>query len=252
MLCAQREGSFGEVGLNAALEVRIKRRLSLAERERWYPGRAVMVRQNDYALGLFNGDIGLCLHDGQALRIFFESADGFRTFAPARLPSHDTAFAMTVHKSQGSEFAEVLLVLPEQPSQLLNRALLYTGISRAKNRVEIWALAPRIGEAVGSKAARAAGLALRLRKCAQARLPRHCRKVSWGCSESLQFWVRRAAAIGVLPCGQVGPENNTFIRPDIQASSVSTSGKLMAASRVCRVIRPAIRWLSPPSWRVST
>jgi len=163
VLCAQREGSFGEVGLNAALELRIKRRLSLTERERWYPGRAVMVRQNDYALGLFNGDIGLCLHDGQALRIFFESADGFRTFAPARLPSHDTAFAMTVHKSQGSEFAEVLLVLPEQPSQLLNRALLYTGITRAKSRVEIWALAPRIGEAVGSKAARAAGLALRLR-----------------------------------------------------------------------------------------
>jgi len=163
VLCAQREGNFGEVGLNAALEARIKRRLSLPERERWYPGRAVMVRQNDYALGLFNGDIGLCLHDGQGLRIHFESVDGFRTFAPARLPSHDTAFAMTVHKSQGSEFAEVLLVLPEQPGQLLNRALLYTGITRARNRVEIWAQAPRISEAVASKATRAAGLALRLR-----------------------------------------------------------------------------------------
>ena len=163
VLCAQREGSFGEVGLNAALETRLKRRLSLAERERWYPGRAVMVRQNDYALGLFNGDIGLCLHDGQSLRIYFESAEGFRTFAPARLPSHDTAFAMTVHKSQGSEFSDVLLVLPEQPSQLLNRALFYTAITRAKKRVEICALAPRISEAVGSKALRAAGLALRLR-----------------------------------------------------------------------------------------
>jgi exodeoxyribonuclease V alpha subunit len=164
VLCAQREGSFGETGLNAALEALIKRRLSLAERERWYPGRPVMVRQNDYALGLFNGDIGLCLHDGQGLRIHFESADGFRTFAPARLPSHDTAFAMTVHKSQGSEFDEVLLVLPEQPSQLLNRALLYTAISRGKQRVDIWALAPRISEAVASKAVRAAGLALRLRQ----------------------------------------------------------------------------------------
>ena len=69
---------------------------------------------------------------------------------------------MTVHKSQGSEFSEVLLVLPEQPSPLLSRSLFYTGITRAKHKVEIWALAPRISEAVNTKAERAAGLALRL------------------------------------------------------------------------------------------
>lgn len=162
VLTAQREGAFGVSGLNEALEARYKRRFKLAERERWYAGRAVMVQSNDYALGLFNGDIGICLHTELGLRVLFESEDGFRTFTTARLPSHETALAMTVHKSQGSEFSEVLLVLPEQPSPLLSRSLFYTGITRAKHKVEIWALAPRISEAVNTKAERAAGLALRL------------------------------------------------------------------------------------------
>jgi exodeoxyribonuclease V alpha subunit len=161
-LTAQREGSWGVSGINEALEARIKRRYSLAERERWYPGRAVMVRQNDYALGLFNGDIGICLAGEHGLRVYFEGEDGFRAFAPARLPSHDSAFAMTVHKSQGSEFSEVLLALPESPSPLLTRALFYTGITRAKHKVEIWGLPARLSEAVNTKAERAAGLAQRL------------------------------------------------------------------------------------------
>ncbi|UTW06045.1 exodeoxyribonuclease V subunit alpha [Pseudomonas benzenivorans] len=161
-LCAQREGAWGVSGINEALEARIKRRGQVASRERWYVGRPVMVRQNDYALGLFNGDIGICLHGEHGLRVFFEGEDGFRPFAPARLPSHDSAFAMTVHKSQGSEFAEVLLALPEQPSPLLTRSLFYTGITRAKQRVEIWGLAARLGEAVATRAERAAGLAERL------------------------------------------------------------------------------------------
>ena len=161
-LTAQREGAFGVTGINEALEARFKRRLGVPARERWYPGRAVMVRQNDYALGLFNGDIGLCLKTEQGLRVFFEGDEGYRGFAPARLPSHDSAFAMTVHKSQGSEFTEVLLALPEQPSPLLTRSLFYTGITRAKRKVEIWALPVRLGEAVSTRAERAAGLAERL------------------------------------------------------------------------------------------
>ncbi|MCQ4311494.1 exodeoxyribonuclease V subunit alpha [Pseudomonas stutzeri] len=161
-LTAQREGAFGVTGINEALETRFKRRLGVPARERWYPGRAVMVRQNDYALGLFNGDIGLCLKTEHGLRVFFEGDEGYRGFAPARLPSHDSAFAMTVHKSQGSEFAEVLLALPEQPSPLLTRSLFYTGITRAKQKVEIWALPARLAEAVTTRAERAAGLADRL------------------------------------------------------------------------------------------
>lgn len=162
VLTAQREGGWGVAGINEALEARIKRRSSIASRERWYVGRAVMVRQNDYALGLFNGDIGICLNTEYGLRVFFEGEEGFRPFAPARLPSHDSAFAMTVHKSQGSEFREVLLVLPELPSPLLSRSLFYTGITRAKQRVEIWGLPARLSEAVATKAERAAGLAQRL------------------------------------------------------------------------------------------
>ncbi|MGB4072154.1 exodeoxyribonuclease V subunit alpha [Pseudomonas sp.] len=161
-LTAQREGAWGVAGINEALEARIKRRSQVASRERWYVGRPIMVRQNDYALGLFNGDIGICLHSEHGLRVFFEGEEGFRPFAPARLPSHDSAFAMTVHKSQGSEFSEVLLALPESPSPLLSRSLFYTGITRAKHKVEIWGLLARLGEAVATRAERAAGLAERL------------------------------------------------------------------------------------------
>ena len=161
-LCAQREGTWGVAGINEALEARVKRRRQVVSRERWYAGRPIMVRQNDYALGLFNGDIGICLDSEFGLRVFFEGEDGYRPFAPARLPSHDCAFAMTVHKSQGSEFSEVLLVLPEQPSPLLSRSLFYTGITRAKLKVEIWGLPARLGEAVATRAERAAGLAERL------------------------------------------------------------------------------------------
>jgi exodeoxyribonuclease V alpha subunit len=166
-LTAQRQGAWGVEGINEALEARIKRRFSLPSRERWYPGRAIMVRQNDYALGLFNGDIGICLASENGLRVFFESAGEseptFRPFSPARLPSHDSAFAMTVHKSQGSEFSEVLLALPDTASPLLTRSLFYTGITRAKHKVEIWALPARLAEAVNTRAERAAGLAERLK-----------------------------------------------------------------------------------------
>lgn len=162
-LAAQREGPWGIRALNEALEIRFKRRQRLPERERWYPGRAVMITQNDYALGLFNGDVGLCLHTEYGLRVFFEGEEGHRHFAPARLPSHDCAFAMTVHKSQGSEFDEVLLALPDQPSPLLTRALFYTGITRAKRRVEIWSIPERLVDAVSTRAERASGLAERLR-----------------------------------------------------------------------------------------
>ncbi|WP_256660887.1 exodeoxyribonuclease V subunit alpha [Pseudomonas sp. DY-1] len=170
-LTAQREGPWGVSGINETFEARIKRRLGVPSRERWYPGRAVMVRQNDYALGLFNGDIGLCLATPHGLRVFFEGDEGYRPFAPARLPSHDSAFAMTVHKSQGSEFTEVLLALPEQPSPLLSRALFYTGITRAKKKVEIWGLPARLAEAVSTRAERAAGLAERLKFMPQADSP---------------------------------------------------------------------------------
>lgn len=104
----------------------------------WYPGRPVMISENDYGLGLFNGDIGFALQDEAGLRVLFPADDGgWRAFAPARLPAHETVFAMTVHKSQGSEYDEVWLQLPEQAGPLLNRALLYTAITRARSRFAV-------------------------------------------------------------------------------------------------------------------
>ena len=102
--------------------------------KQWFVGRPVMVTQNDYRQNLFNGDIGLTLADcsGQ-LRVWFADQEGFRAIAPIRLPAHETAWCMTIHKSQGSEFDEVLLILPENEDiQILGRELLYTGITRAK------------------------------------------------------------------------------------------------------------------------
>jgi exodeoxyribonuclease V alpha subunit len=115
----------------------------------WYSGRPVMARRNDYALGIMNGDLGLCLPrliDGVLrLRVAFaDAAGGVRWQVPGRLDDVDTVFAMTVHQSQGSEFEQVLLVLPERTAPILTRELIYTGITRARQRLCIWAAAPAL------------------------------------------------------------------------------------------------------------
>lgn len=107
--------------------------------KQWFAGRPVMVTQNDYRQNLFNGDIGLTLTDNSGhLRVWFPDQEGFRAIAPIRLPAHETAWCMTIHKSQGSEFDEVLLILPENEDiPILGRELLYTGITRAKQKIGI-------------------------------------------------------------------------------------------------------------------
>jgi exodeoxyribonuclease V alpha subunit len=140
VLCAVREGPLGVTQLNAQVE----HALGLGQAA-WYAGRPVMVTRNDYALDLMNGDIGLCLPapDG-VLRVAFPAVEGgVRWVMPSRLDSVDTVFAMTVHKSQGSEFAHVLLVLPALESPVLTRELVYTGLTRAKQRLTLWA--PQLG-----------------------------------------------------------------------------------------------------------
>ncbi len=140
VLCAVREGPLGVTQLNAQVE----HALGLGQAT-WYTGRPVMVTRNDYALDLMNGDIGLCLPapDG-VLRVAFPAVEGgVRWVMPSRLDSVDTVFAMTVHKSQGSEFAHVLLVLPALESPVLTRELVYTGLTRAKQRLTLWA--PQLG-----------------------------------------------------------------------------------------------------------
>ena len=140
VLCAVREGPLGVTQLNT----HVAHALGLGQ-STWYAGRPVMVTRNDYALDLMNGDIGLCLPapDG-VLRVAFPAVDGgVRWVTPSRLESVDTVFAMTVHKSQGSEFAHVLLVLPAQESPVLTRELVYTGLTRAKQRLTLWV--PQLG-----------------------------------------------------------------------------------------------------------
>ena len=134
----------------------------IAPRAGWYPGRPVMVVRNDYNLHLYNGDIGIAVDDPQRpgrLQVCFLSADGaLRRLAPARLPPHETVYAMTVHKSQGSEFDRVLLVLPDEDNPLLTRELVYTGITRARAGFRLRAPAALLAQAVGRRLARVSGL----------------------------------------------------------------------------------------------
>ncbi len=162
VLCALRQGPFGVAGLNQAIELELQRAGLIAPRAGWYPGRPVMVVRNDYNLHLYNGDIGITVADPERpgrLLVCFLSADGaMRRLAPARLPPHETVYAMTVHKSQGSEFDQVLLVLPDEDNPLLTRELVYTGITRARAGFRLRGPAGLLTLAVGRRLARASGL----------------------------------------------------------------------------------------------
>lgn len=164
VLCALRDGAFGVTGLNSAIEKALQRQGWLDVSHDWYAGRPVMVGQNDHALGLYNGDIGICMPDADGkLRVWFEQAGGeMRSFLPSRLPAHDTVFAMTIHKSQGSEFSNVILVLPDQYHPLLTRELVYTGITRAKQQLCLYADHELMSWAIRRKTERYSGLADRL------------------------------------------------------------------------------------------
>ncbi|MGE3540252.1 MAG: exodeoxyribonuclease V subunit alpha [Candidatus Tectimicrobiota bacterium] len=162
VLCAHRSGPGGALALNDHIEGILQTARLIDARHAWYPGRPVMITRNDYHLRLFNGDIGITLPDPETdgrLRVYFPAADGsMRGLSPVRLPAHETVYAMTVHKSQGSEFDEVLLVLGEAHSPVMTRELLYTGITRARARVHVCGAAEAFTAAVGRQLQRASGL----------------------------------------------------------------------------------------------
>ena len=162
LLCAVREGEWGVGGLNTAIEQRLASARLIRLRGEWYVGRPVMVTRNDYGTRVFNGDIGLTLADParpDSLRVYFLEGDEVRSVLATRLRHVETAYAMTVHKSQGSEFAHTVLVLPKTGGAMLARELVYTGITRASRQFTLVSPASAVlAEAIGRKTQRASGL----------------------------------------------------------------------------------------------
>ncbi|MFP3029593.1 MAG: exodeoxyribonuclease V subunit alpha [Arsenophonus sp.] len=145
LLAALREGAYGVIELNDKLEQVLYRQGRIQRKSySWsknYEGRPIMITKNDSALNLFNGDIGIMLRDGkQGLKAFFQLPNGvIKKIQPSRLPQHETAFVMTVHKSQGSEFEHAALVLAPISTHIISRELIYTAITRAKSHMTIYA-----------------------------------------------------------------------------------------------------------------
>lgn len=162
VLCAMRQGDHGVGGINRTIEACLAAAGLIAPRAVWYRGRPVMVTRNDYTLKLFNGDIGIALpdlDDPRRLAVYFPAPEGgVRRFAPTRLPEHETVYAMTVHKSQGSEFESILLILPPQESRLLTREIIYTGLTRTRKTAELWCNEEVFVRAVKSRITRRSGL----------------------------------------------------------------------------------------------
>jgi exodeoxyribonuclease V alpha subunit len=162
ILAAHRTGPFGVEALNRLIEAGLEARGAIRPRAIWYRGRPVLITANDYTLRLFNGDLGIALEDPAAegmLRVFFRTAEGgVRRLPPARLPEHETAYATTVHKSQGSEADELLLILPDELTPVMTRELVYTGLTRARSRVEIWGSPEVLAAAVSRRLTRSSGL----------------------------------------------------------------------------------------------
>src|SRR5690606_33989273 len=169
ILTAVREGPQGARGLNARIEDLLagthRGAGPASTANRYFHGRLLLVTENSYRHRLFNGDIGICLRDdGGTLMAWFPGDDARtpRPFHPASLPAHDSAFAMTVHKAQGSEFDEVWLVLPQRDNRVLSRELVYTGMTRARSVLHLAGSADVIAEALARHAGRWSGLGLRL------------------------------------------------------------------------------------------
>jgi exodeoxyribonuclease V alpha subunit len=162
VLCANRLGKNSVADINYRAEQKLFGQNLINLSGLWYSGRPVMVTQNNSALHLYNGDIGICMPDKEQdgkYRVFFQRADGsVKKYLPARVPHCETVFAMTIHKSQGSEFEEVLIILPEAINPVLTKELLYTAITRAKKTVKLVADEAVFAGTVRQKVKRVTGL----------------------------------------------------------------------------------------------
>jgi exodeoxyribonuclease V alpha subunit len=160
MLGALVKGPFGVDQLNQTATDLLQKARLINRKRPWFKGRPIMITRNSYRIRLFNGDIGLTWpnSDGR-LSVWFQKESGeLRDISPQRLPEHQTAFAMTIHKSQGSEFDSTLLVLPDQDTPVLNRELVYTGCSRARHQLILMAQENTIEQALSRTIQRTSGL----------------------------------------------------------------------------------------------
>ena len=161
ILCSRKGGNPGVESINAAIERRLETLGHKSRTSDFYTGRPIMITRNDYNLGLYNGDVGICVEmdePDQYLVVFSED----RKYLASRLPEHETCFAMTVHKSQGSEFNRVLLILNDESNadaqSLMTRELLYTAITRARESIKIFTTMDRWWAAIARSAARSSGM----------------------------------------------------------------------------------------------
>ncbi|MET7280685.1 exodeoxyribonuclease V subunit alpha [Kribbella sp. NPDC005582] len=163
LLCAHREGPWGVSHWNRTVERWITEETEDPLWDTWYVGRPVLVTANDYALGIYNGDVGVTIRrpDG-TLRVCIDSSRGRLDLAPSRLGNIETLHAMTIHKAQGSQAGEVTVLMPGEESRLLTRELFYTAITRAQDRVRVVGTESAIRSALSRRALRATGLRQRL------------------------------------------------------------------------------------------
>jgi exodeoxyribonuclease V alpha subunit len=158
VLCAHRDGPMGVGGWNA----RIEKGMAIAAGEPWYAGRPIMITRNSRALGLANGDVGVVVPQGKRMEALFGLPNDLKSVPVTRLEDVATVHALTIHKSQGSEYDHAVIVLPEQSSRIVTRELLYTGVTRAKKQVTVIGSRDVIEAAIQTPIRRATGLAERL------------------------------------------------------------------------------------------
>ena len=161
LLSPHRHGRYGVLALNRLVEQRLSEEGLINPRETWYDGRPVIVTENDHQLELYNGDVGLVHRDeGRPPRGWCSAPPGAGCagWPPPGSPPHETVFAMTVHKSQGSEFDRVALTLPAAVSPVLTRELVYTAITRARQQIVVYGVPSVLEKAVGRRIDRASGL----------------------------------------------------------------------------------------------
>jgi exodeoxyribonuclease V alpha subunit len=161
ILCSNRHGGYGVTEINKRIEEKLARQDKIKINGQWYVGRPVMVTQNNAVMQLYNGDIGLCLMDKVSGKhtVYFLRPDGsIKKVLPSRMPMHETVFAMTIHKSQGSEFDQCLCVLPDEINPVLSKELIYTAITRAKIKLKIRSSYAVFRQALLQKVERTGGL----------------------------------------------------------------------------------------------